>query len=165
MCHGDEGRADQPGEDGVLDFEHPFIWSQPCLAGSRPVVKKSRDRNRRGVARSRSSHRGLRIKQRKRHQRAADHDRGLDEIGPDDRLDSTERGVNRRQDDDHDRGADINPQSFRLAWPRAADHFVGERERDGRDIKPRAGGEQTRNHEDRGGSVLFATPKRAVRYS
>ncbi len=44
-----------------------------------------------------------RVKQAERNQRAADHDRSLNEIGPDDGLDSAERRVNGGQNDDGDR--------------------------------------------------------------
>ena len=41
--------------------------------------------------------RDLRVKQTDRGQRAANHDRGLDEIGPDHRFDAAERRVDRGQ--------------------------------------------------------------------
>ena len=50
--------------------------------------------------------------------------------------------------------ADINQERFGLVRPNAANHFVGERERDGGDIKPRAGGEQAREHENGRSGVL-----------
>ena len=74
------------------------------------------------------------VKQTERDQRAADHDRSLNEIGPNDGLDSAERGVDRSQNDDDNGRADVNLERFGLARSRAADHFVSERERDGRDI-------------------------------
>ena len=55
------------------------------------------------------------VKQAKRDERASNHNRSLDEIGPDDGLDSTERGVNRRENDDGNGGADVNPKRLGLA--------------------------------------------------
>ena len=98
--------------------------------------------------------RNRRIKQTKRDECATNHNRGLDQIGPDDGLDAAERGVNRRENDDDNRGTDVNPERLSLVWSSAADHFVGERERDGRDIQSRPGREQARDHEDSGRRIL-----------
>ena len=96
-----------------------------------------------------------------RDERAADHDRGLNEIGPDDGFDPAKRGVDRCQNDDHDGRADVNQRVSRLARANAANHFVGERERDGRDVKSRAGCEHAREHENRGRRVLGSRRRNA----
>ena len=83
----------------------------------------------------------------------------MNQIGPDDGLDPTERGVNRRQNDDGNCGAEVNPESLSLVRSSAADHFVGQGERDGCDIQPRPGREQTRDHENGGSRILTRDTK------
>jgi hypothetical protein len=95
-----------------------------------------------------------RVEQAERDQRASNHDRSLNQIGPNDRLNPTESCVNGREYDDRNRGTDVDPESLSLVWPSAADHFVGKRECYGCHIQPRSGREQTRNHEN-GGSRIF----------
>ena len=98
--------------------------------------------------------RDRRVKQADRNERAADHDRGLNEVRPDDGFDAAERGVNGRQNDNGNRRREVNPQSLSLVWSSAADHFVGQSEGDGCGIQPCARREQPGNHENRGSGVL-----------
>jgi hypothetical protein len=82
----------------------PLILSQPCFAGSSPVVKKS-EIPEAAVALHDfvPATRNLRVKQTDRDQRAANHDRGLDEIGPDHRFDAAESRVDGGQNDNGNR--------------------------------------------------------------
>src|SRR5947209_7663784 len=94
------------------------------------------------------------VKERERGDRAADHDRSLDEIGPNHGLNAAEGGVDRRENDNGDGRPHINPERLGFVRPRAANHFIRERKRDGSDVQTSAGGKQTRDHEDCGCSVL-----------
>src|SRR5438552_151489 len=94
------------------------------------------------------------VKQGERGERAANHDGSLNEIGPNDRLDSPDGSVDRSENDDHNGRADINKKSFSLPGPRAANHFISEHERDRGDVKPCARSEHAGEHENGGGSVL-----------
>src|SRR4051812_12830557 len=100
-----------------------------------------------------------RVKQTERDQGTPNHDRGLNQIGPDDGLDSTEGSVNGGENNDGNRSAEVNPESLNLIWSSAADHLVGQGQRNGCDVKPRAGGEQTRDHENGGSGVLACDSK------
>lgn len=99
------------------------------------------------------------VKQAKRDQRAPDHNRRLNQIGPNDGLDSTERGVDRGENDDCDRGTEVDPERLGLVGPRPADHLIGQGESDGCDVKPRPGREQTRDHENSGSRILAPDPE------
>ena len=65
-----------------------------------------------------------------------------------------ERGVNGSQDDDGNRGPEVYPESLSLIWSSAADHFIGQRQCDGRHIQPCAGSEQSRDHEHCGSRIF-----------
>ena len=146
--HGDEGRANQAGEDRVLDFEHAFDFVPTVSRGIETggdEIRQMKSALELGDLMEPAGN--GRVKQTERDERAPDHDRSLNQIGPDDGLDSAERGVNRGENDNGDGRADINPECLRLVRANAADHFVSEGERDGRDIQPRAGREQARDHE------------------
>ena len=69
------------------------------------------------------------------------------------------RGVNRRENNDGNGGAEVNPESLILVRPRPANHLVGQGQGDGGDIKPRPGSQQARDHENRGSRVLARDPK------
>ena len=105
------------------------------------------------------------VEQTERDECAADHDRGLDDIGPDDGLDSAERGVDRGQNDDDDSCADVNPQRLRLVRSGSGDHFISKRKSDGGDVQARARCEQPCEKKTAEAAFFVATPKRAVRYS
>src|SRR5207244_10890168 len=94
------------------------------------------------------------VKQSKRDQCAGNHDRSLNQIGPDDSLDATERGVNSRENDNGNGGTEVNPESLNLIRSSAADHFVGKSECDGCHIEPRSGREPTADRENSVGRML-----------
>ena len=117
--HGDEGRSNQAGENRVLDFEHPLDFI-PAVSG-----RIETGGNKIGRVESAVPFNDFvpaagngRVEQTERDERAADHDRSLDEISPDDGFDSAERGVDRGQDDDRHCCADVNPERFRLPGAR-----------------------------------------------
>ena len=135
----------------------PSTLSQPLFGRIETSGERCReDENRRGVRDDLVPAAGNReVKQAERDQRAADHDRSLNEICPDDGFDSTKRGV--------DRGQNRRSQPSRRYKSRASaiglgrtplNHFIGEGEGDGRDVQARTGGEQARDHENGGSSVL-----------
>ncbi len=94
------------------------------------------------------------VKQAERNQRAPNHDRGLNQIGPDDSLDPTERRVDGGQNDNDNRCADVDEKRFSLTGLHAANHFIRKRERDRRYIQARTGRQHTRNHENSGCRVF-----------
>ena len=113
--HGDECRADQAGENRVLDREHAFDFV-PAVFGRIETGGDEIGKMKTAVtlhdfvpaAGNRE------VKQPERDERAADHDRSLDQIGPDDRLDSAERRVNRGQNDDGDGRRRYRSKAFRF---------------------------------------------------
>src|SRR5216110_2145245 len=94
------------------------------------------------------------VKQAERDQCTAHHDGSLNEIGPNDRLDSADGSVDRSENDDYNGRADINKKSFSLPGPRAANHFISEHERDRGDVKPCARSEHAGEHENGGRGIL-----------
>ncbi len=115
-CHGDERRSNESGKNRVLDLEHAF----PFVPAIFRRIETGRDEIRQmksavalddfvPAAGNRE------VKQTERDQRTADHDRGLNEIGPNDGLDSAERGVDRSQNHDDNGRADVNEERFGLA--------------------------------------------------
>src|SRR5207244_5111426 len=71
----------------------------------------------------------------------------------------TEGGVNGCENDNGDRGAQVNPKSLNLVWSSAADHFVGQCQCDSSYVQARSRSEQTRDHENRGSRILTRDPE------
>ena len=67
------------------------------------------------------------VKQTDGHHRTPDHNRGLNHVGPNDGLNTAERGVYRGQQHNGDDRADVDEKRFGLVRPNAANHFVAER--------------------------------------
>ena len=87
--------------------------------------------------------RNRKIKQTDSGQCAADHDRRLNDVRPDDRLNSAERCVDRSQKHNRDDCADVDEKCFSLIRPDATNHFVAEREGNRCDVQARARREQS----------------------
>ena len=78
----------------------------------------------------------------------------MNQVGPDHGFNAAKCRVNRGKDHDRYARAHVDHQGLRLIRPGTANHFVGERQGDGGEIQARAGGKQSRNHEDRRRGVL-----------
>ncbi len=99
-----------------------------------------------------------------RDQRAAEHQAGLDDVGPDDRLDPAHRGVEagqHREDDDRDQvGADGGDRLLRGLGPGARDEQAPrQHHHERRDEQPRARGERAHEEEQAGDVVLAPRPE------
>ena len=153
--HGNERRTNESGKNRVLDFEHAFPFVPTTFRGVEPGrddIGHMKPAVELGDFVPASGNRA--VKQTKRNQCAAHHDGSLNEIGPNNRLDSADGSVDRSQDHDHDRRADVDEEGFSLSRPRAANHFVSEHECNRGDVKPCARSEQAGEHENGGGGVF-----------
>ena len=134
-CHGDKCRSNQSGKNRVLDLKHPFPFfpSIFCRIEARGQEIGNAES---AVARNDfvPAAGNRRVKQAERNQRAADHDRGLNEVRPDDGFDAAECRVDSGQNDDGNRRADINNERLGLSGAAARNHLVSESKRDRCDI-------------------------------
>src|SRR3981081_1411868 len=118
MCaHRDEDGPDEPGKNRILRLKHTFDLVPPMFGGIEAGCDEIGNLEWAMAFNNFVPTAGDgRVKQPERDQCAPNHDRGLNQIGPDNGLDPAKRGVNGRENDDGDRRTEINPESLSLVW-------------------------------------------------
>ena len=101
-----------------------------------------------------------RVKQRpNRKCERTEHDHRLDDVRPDDRLDTPECGVNRgRGGQKHQRG-DVNPDLLQRCERHAGECFVAEHQHDRRHVEPGAARQRPRDQKYGGGTIFRSLAK------
>ncbi len=158
--HGQKRRAKDGRPDCVFAFEDSFdVLPEAHSRDDAAVEEREVARCHQRLLRARPAAGDVAEQRVNREPECAEHDRGLDDIGPDDGLDPAQRGVDRSDRGEEGECADVDPDLLERLQLGAGRHFKSEHEHDRGDVEPRAAGQRARDEENGRRRVLRLRPE------